>query len=233
MLALKIVCLYNRPCTEEFARLPGRQSQTARTAGGAEAYTEEEKKMSLEENKTVVETEEKDKGAAGEETVSVENVSAENVSVETAPAEEAPAEDTAAEDTPAKGVSSGNDITGKDDADSPDTGSRGGRTAQTDNVWTEKWYDEEFSKEQWILTHIGDENLLEYLKMEQRREEELQRAKETKQKRILSAFQLTVSLAAIVMIIFLLRDNPTVMVNILYIIAIIGALWIWKNPKSK
>lgn len=189
--------------------------------------------MSLEENKTVVETEEKDKGAAGEESVSVENVSAENVSVETAPAEEAPAEDTAAEDTPAKDVSSGNDITGKDDADSPDTGSRGGRTAQTDNVWTEKWYDEEFSKEQWILTHIGDENLLEYLKMEQRREEELQRAKETKQKRILSAFQLTVSLAAIVMIIFLLRDNPTVMVNILYIIAIIGALWILKNPKSK
>ncbi len=91
----------------------------------------------------------------------------------------------------------------------------------------------DFSKEQWILTHIGDENLLEYLKMEHQKEEERQRAKDTRQKRILSAFQLTISLVAVIVVIFLLRDNPTVMVNILYIIAIIAALWIWKNPRSK
>ena len=97
----------------------------------------------------------------------------------------------------------------------------------------ENRYDVEFSREQWILTHIGDENLLEYLKMEHRREEERQNAKDMRQKRILSAFQLTISLAAVIAVIFLLRDNPTVMVNILYIIAIIAALWIWKHPGQK
>lgn len=90
----------------------------------------------------------------------------------------------------------------------------------------------DFSREQWILTHIGDENLMEYLRMEHKKEEEVRKAKEAKQKRILSAFQLTVSLAAVIVVMFLLRDNPTVMVNILYIIAIVAALWIWKNPRS-
>ena len=74
---------------------------------------------------------------------------------------------------------------------------------------------------------------MEYLELEQKREELMQKTKEARQKRILSAFQLAVSLAAVVGIIWLLRDNPTVMVNILYIIGIVGALWIWKNPKSK
>lgn len=90
----------------------------------------------------------------------------------------------------------------------------------------------EFSREQWILTHIGDENLMEYLRMEQKKEEDVRKAKEARQKRFLSAFQLTVSLAAVIIVMFLLRENPTVMVNILYIIAIIAALWIWKNPRS-
>lgn len=94
-------------------------------------------------------------------------------------------------------------------------------------------FKKEFSSEQWILTHIGDENLMEYLKMEQKKEEDIRKAKDGRQKRILSAFQLTVSLAAVITVIFLLRDNPTVMVNILYIIAIIVAFWIWKNPKQK
>ncbi len=90
----------------------------------------------------------------------------------------------------------------------------------------------EFSREEWILTHIGDENLMEYLRMEQKKEEDVRKAKEARQKRILSAFQLTISLAAVIVVMFLLRENPTVMVNILYIIAIIAALWIWKNPRS-
>ncbi len=91
---------------------------------------------------------------------------------------------------------------------------------------------DEFSREQWILTHIGNENIMEYLRMEQKKEDEIRKAKESKQERLLSAFQLTVSLAAVIVVMFLLRDNPTVMVNILYIIAIIAGLWIWKNPRS-
>ena len=105
-------------------------------------------------------------------------------------------------------------------------------TGEMDQEEQEAGVKPEFSREEWILTHIGDENLMEYLRMEQKKEEDVRKAKEARQKRILSAFQLTVSLAAVIAVMFLLRDNPTVMVNILYIIAIIAALWIWKNPKS-
>ena len=105
-------------------------------------------------------------------------------------------------------------------------------TGETDQEAQKAGMQAGFSREEWILTHIGDENLMEYLRMEQKKEEDVRKAKEARQKRILSAFQLTVSLAAVIVVMFLLRDNPTVMVNILYIIAIIAALWIWKNPKS-
>ena len=105
-------------------------------------------------------------------------------------------------------------------------------TGETDQEAQKAGMQAGFSREEWILTHIGDENLMEYLRMEQKKEEDVRKEKEARQKRILSAFQLTVSLAAVIAVMFLLRDNPTVMVNILYIIAIIAALWIWKNPKS-
>ena len=99
-------------------------------------------------------------------------------------------------------------------------------TGETDQEAQKAGMQAGFSREEWILTHI------EYLRMEQKKEEDVRKEKEARQKRILSAFQLTVSLAAVIAVMFLLRDNPTVMVNILYIIAIIAALWIWKNPKS-
>ena len=41
------------------------------------------------------------------------------------------------------------------------------------------------------------------------------------------------ALAAIVIVVFLLRDNPTVLVNILYIVGIIIVLWILKGPHEK
>lgn len=47
---------------------------------------------------------------------------------------------------------------------------------------------DEFSREQWILTHIGNENIMEYLRMEQKKEDEIRKAKESKQERLLSAF---------------------------------------------
>ena len=74
---------------------------------------------------------------------------------------------------------------------------------------------------------------MDYLKLEQQRLEFLQQAKEVKEKRLLIAFQLTISLAAIVAIVYLLKDNPTILISILYIVGIIAALNIWKNPRSK
>ncbi len=56
-----------------------------------------------------------------------------------------------------------------------------------------------------------------------------QNAREVRERRIFSGFQLTVSLAAIVAIVGFLKDDPTVLVNILYIIGIITVLWILRR----
>ncbi len=90
-----------------------------------------------------------------------------------------------------------------------------------------------FSREEWILTHLEGKELLEYLKLEHQKEEDELSAKETRQKRILSAFQLAMSLAAAVSIVYVLSANPTILVNILYIAGLIAGMWIWKNPREK
>lgn len=92
---------------------------------------------------------------------------------------------------------------------------------------------EDFSKEDWILSRIPEENLMEYLTLEHKKTEMLQEAKEKKEKRIFMSLQLTVSLAAIVGVVALLKDNPTVLVNILYITGIVIALWIWRGKQDK
>lgn len=116
--------------------------------------------------------------------------------------------------------------------------------AETDDIFTEddvqdkkrfhfKKEDKEFFRDKWILSRISDENLMDYLKLEQRRTELQQEAKDIKEKRILKAFEITVGLAAGVAIVYLLKDNPSILVNILYIAGILGALWVYKNPKDK
>lgn len=90
-----------------------------------------------------------------------------------------------------------------------------------------------FSRDQWILSHIKDEDLMEYLRLEQHRMELLQQAKEKREKRIFTLVQLLLSLAAVIAVTYLLKDNPTILLSILYIVGIIGAFWIMKNPKEK
>lgn len=90
-----------------------------------------------------------------------------------------------------------------------------------------------FSRDQWILSHIKDEDLMEYLRLEQHRTELLQQAKEKREKRIFTLIQLLLSLAAVIAVTYLLKDNPTILLSILYIVGIIGAFWIMKNPKDK
>lgn len=93
--------------------------------------------------------------------------------------------------------------------------------------------DMNFLRDKWILSRINDENLMEYLRLEQKRNDQLQHAKDIREKRIMTAFLLTVSLAAIVAIVYLLKDNPTILVNILYICGLLIGFWVWKNPREK
>lgn len=92
---------------------------------------------------------------------------------------------------------------------------------------------EDFTREDWILSRIPEEDLMEYLALEHKKNEMLQHAKEIKEKRIFTTLQIAISLAAIVGVVGLLRDNPTVLVNILYITGIIIALWIWRGKQDK
>ncbi len=90
-----------------------------------------------------------------------------------------------------------------------------------------------FLRDKWILSRISDADLMEYLVLEQKRNEQMQKARDIREKRIVSAFKLTVSLAAAVAVVYFLKDNPTIFVNILYIGGILGGFWFWKNPREK
>lgn len=90
----------------------------------------------------------------------------------------------------------------------------------------------EEDRDRLILSTIREDDLMEYLKLEQERLEFLQHAKDVRERRILSAFQLAISLAAVVAIVYFLKDNPTILISILYIIGILIALWVWKNPRD-
>lgn len=92
---------------------------------------------------------------------------------------------------------------------------------------------EDFTREDWILSRIPEEDLMEYLKMEQKNNEMLRKAKEIKEKRIFTTLQIAISMSAIVGVVALLKDNPTVLVNILYITGIVIALWIWRGKQDK
>ena len=117
------------------------------------------------------------------------------------------------------------DTTNADTANADTTGSAHYRTIDDPS--------DNFSRDQWILSHIKDEDLMEYLRLEQHRMELLQQAKEKREKRIFTLVQLLLSLAAVIAVTYLLKDNPTILLSILYIVGIIGAFWIMKNPKDK
>ena len=92
---------------------------------------------------------------------------------------------------------------------------------------------EDFTREDWILSRLPAEDLMEYLTMEQKKSEALQKAKEIKEKRIFTTIQIAISMAAIVGVVALLKDNPTVLVNILYIPGFVIAWCIWSGKLYK
>ena len=159
------------------------------------------------------ETEEKTSAAENSDSVKTDSMKNDSVNADSANADSTNANTTNA------------DSTNADSTNADTTGSAHYRTIDDPS--------DNFSRDQWILSHIKDEDLMEYLRLEQHRMELLQQAKEKREKRIFTLVQLLLSLAAVIAVTYLLKDNPTILLSILYIVGIIGAFWIMKNPKDK
>lgn len=159
------------------------------------------------------ETEEKTSAAENSDSVKTDSMKNDSVNANSANADTTNANTTNA------------DTTNADTINADTTGSAHYRTIDDPS--------DNFSRDQWILSHIKDEDLMEYLRLEQHRMELLQQAKEKREKRIFTLVQLLLSLAAVIAVTYLLKDNPTILLSILYIVGIIGAFWIMKNPKDK
>ena len=83
-----------------------------------------------------------------------------------------------------------------------------------------------------ILSRIPDKDLMEYLRLEQRRMESQQHAREIREKRIWIAFQMTVALIAAVLVIYFLKDSPAILISILYTAGLLIAFNIWNKHKD-
>ena len=164
------------------------------------------------------ETEEKTSAAENSDSVKTDSMKNDSANANTTNADSTNADSTNANTT-------NTDSTNADSINSDTTGSAHYRTIDDPS--------DNFSRDQWILSHIKDEDLMEYLRLEQHRMELLQQAKEKREKRIFTLVQLLLSLAAVIAVTYLLKDNPTILLSILYIVGIIGAFWIMKNPKDK
>ena len=164
------------------------------------------------------ETEEKTSAAENSDSVKTDSMKNDSVNANSTNADTTNADTTNTDTTNA-------DTTNADTINADTTGSAHYRTIDDPS--------DNFSRDQWILSHIKDEDLMEYLRLEQHRMELLQQAKEKREKRIFTLVQLLLSLAAVIAVTYLLKDNPTILLSILYIVGIIGAFWIMKNPKDK
>lgn len=74
---------------------------------------------------------------------------------------------------------------------------------------------------------------MEYLRMEQKRMELLQQAKEVREKRFWTTFQLFICLLSVILVIYFLKDNPVILVSILYTVGILTALRIWSKSQNR
>ena len=184
-----------------------------KNTGNENATKETEEKTSAAENSDSVKTD-----SMKNDSVNANSVNADSTNAGTTNADSANADSTNANTTNA-------DSTNADSINSDTTGSAHYHTIDDPS--------DNFSRDQWILSHIKDEDLMEYLRLEQHRMELLQQAKEKREKRIFTLVQLLLSLAAVIAVTYLLKDNPTILLSILYIVGIIGAFWIMKNPKDK
>lgn len=88
-----------------------------------------------------------------------------------------------------------------------------------------------FSPSDQVACSITEEHISEYLSNSHA--EKVMQFKERREKRFFAALELIAVLAAVVLVIHYLQNNSAILVNILYIIAGLGALFLWKfQPKN-
>lgn len=88
-----------------------------------------------------------------------------------------------------------------------------------------------FSPSDQVACNITEEHISEYLNNSHA--EKVMQFKERREKRFFAALELIAVLAAVVLVIHYLQNNSAILVNILYIIAGLGALFLWKfQPKN-
>ena len=85
-----------------------------------------------------------------------------------------------------------------------------------------------FTPSDQVACRITEEHITSYL--ENNHEERVLQYKERREKRFFSTLELIAVLASIVLIVWALQDNSAILVTLLYIIAGLGALFIWKSP---
>ena len=90
----------------------------------------------------------------------------------------------------------------------------------------------EMNRDEQILSRISDEDLMEYLRMEQKRMELLQQAKEVREKRFWTTLQLAICLLSVILVIYFLKDNPGILVTIRYTVGILTALRLWSKSQN-
>lgn len=88
-----------------------------------------------------------------------------------------------------------------------------------------------FSPSEQIAGKITEEHITEYL--EASREERTQQYRERREKRLIAALELFAILGTILATVNFLRNDPAILVNILYIIGALGAFFLWKHPRDK
>ena len=189
-----------------------------KNTGNENATKETEEKTSAAENSDSVKTDSMKNDSVNANSANADSTNADSTNADTTNADSTNADSTNADSTNADSINA-------DSINADSTGSAHYRTIDDPS--------DNFSRDQWILSHIKDEDLMEYLRLEQHRMELLQQAKEKREKRIFTLVQLLLSLAAVIAVTYLLKDNPTILLSILYIVGIIGAFWIMKNPKDK
>lgn len=88
-----------------------------------------------------------------------------------------------------------------------------------------------FSPSDQVACSITPEHISEYL--DNSHKERVLQFKERREKRFFAALELIAVLAAVVLVIHYLQNNSAILVNILYIIAGLGALFLWKfQPRN-